>query len=100
MEKIITKKPAETELSQKDKKRLSIILNSIPIGYIACIVLGIGSWRQMFAYLSALCLSWLISMALPLKTFYNIGKKSFLISVAYIVVRAVIAVALGIFEHY
>lgn len=99
MEKNITRKPAETELSQKDKKRISIILNSVPIGYIACIMLGIGSWKQMFAYLSALCLSWLISKAMPLKTFYHIGKMSFLISVAYIIVRAVIGVVLCIYGH-
>ncbi len=89
----ITKNCAETELSQKDKKRISIVLNSVPIGYIVCIVFGIGAmWMQMAVYLLALCQSWLISMVMPVKTFYKIGKMSFLISVAYIVVRTFMAV--------
>ena len=91
-EKIITENCAETELSQKDRTRISIVLNSVPMGYIVCIVLGIGSWKQMFAYLSALCLSWLISMAMPVKIFCKIGKMSFLMSVAYIIVRTFMAV--------
>ena len=98
-EKIITENCAKTELTQKDKKRISIVVNSVPIGYIACVVLGIGSWKQMFVYLSALCLSWLISKTMPIKTFYHIGKKSFLICVAYIMVRALIAVVLDICGH-
>ncbi len=99
-ENIITKKPTKTELSQKDKKRIAIIVNSVPIGYIVCIVLGIGSmWMQMSVYLLALCLSCLIGMKMPVRTFYNIGKKSFLISVAYIIVRIFIAGISGICGH-
>lgn len=100
MENIVTKKPAKTGLSPKDKKRISIVVNSVPIGYITCIALGIGAmWMQMSVYLLALCLSCLIGMAMPVKTYYNICKKSFVISIAYIIVRAFIAVASGIFGH-
>ena len=92
----ITKKSCETELSPKDKKWISIVINSVPIGYIVCIVLGIGSWKQMFVYLFALCLSCLIGMAIPVRTYYNIAKKSILVCTAYIIVRAFIAVASSI----
>ncbi len=99
-ENIITKMPTKTELSQKDKKRIAIVVNSIPIGYIICIVFGIGSmWMQISVWLLALCLSCLIGMMMPVRTFYDIGKKSFLISVAYIIVRIFMAVLLGICGH-
>ncbi len=96
-ENTLTKKPTETELSQKDKKHIAIVLNSVPIGYIVCIVLGIGSmWMQISVYLLALCLSCLIGRVMPVRTFYNIGKISLLISVAYIIVRIFIAGISGI----
>ena len=93
---MITAKTKETELSPKDKKWISIVINSVPIGYIVCLVLGIGSWKQMFVYLFALCLSYLIGMTMPVRTYYNIAKKSFLVCGAYVVVRAFIAVASSI----
>ncbi len=99
-ENTITKNPTETELSQKGKKRIAIVVNSIPIGYIICIVFGIGSmWMQISVCLLALCLSCLIGMMMPVRTFYNIGKMSFLISVAYIIVRIFIAGISGICGH-
>ena len=60
-----------------EKKWFSIVVNSVPMGYITCIVLGIGSWKQMFVYLFALCLSCQIGMAMPVRTYYKIAKKSF-----------------------
>ncbi len=97
---ITVRKKDELEQAVKDKKRIAIVVNSIPIGYIICIVFGIGSmWMQMSVYLLALCLSCLIGMMMPVRTFYNIGKKSFLISVAYIIVRIFMAVLLPICGH-
>jgi heme O synthase-like polyprenyltransferase len=90
MESGITSKRQVTGLSQTDKKWISVVVNSVPIGYIVCVVLGIGSWKQLFIYLLALCLVWLIGTMMSVKTYYKIAQKSFLVSVVYIIALAVV----------
>ena len=90
MESGITSKRQVTGLSPRDKKWISVVVNSVPLGYIACVVLGIGSWKQLFVYLLALCLSWLIGTMISVKTYYKIAQKSFLVSIIYIIALAVV----------
>ena len=84
MESGITSKRKVTGLSPRDKKWISVVVNSVPLGYTVCVVLGIGSWKQLFVYLLALCLSWLIGTMISVKTYYKIAQKSFLVSIIYI----------------
>ena len=90
MESGITSKRQVTGLSPRDKKWISVVVNSVPLGYIVCVVLGIGSWKQLFVYLLALCLSWLIGTMMSVKTYYKIAQKSFLVSIIYIIALAVV----------
>ena len=73
---------------QTDKNQLSIVLNAVPIGYIDCIMFGIGSWEQSFVYLMTLCLSYIIGKMMSVNTFNKMAKYSLGLSIAYLVVRA------------
>ena len=90
MESGITSKRQVTGLSLRDKKWISVVVNSVPLGYIACVVLGIGSWKQLFVYLLALCLSWLIGTMMSVKTYYKIAQKGMVVSIVYIFIIAVV----------
>jgi hypothetical protein len=90
MESGITSKHQVIGLSPRDKKWISVVVNSVPIGYIVCVVLGIGSWKQLFVYLLALCLSWLIGTMVSVKTYYKIAQKGMVVSIVYIFIIAVV----------
>ena len=76
---------------QTDKDLFSIVINSVPIGYIVCVVFGIGSWKQSFVFLIALCVSYIIGKMMSLKTYNKMAKYSLVLSVVYIVFRGLIA---------
>ena len=65
---------------------ISVVINSVPIGYIACVLLGIGSWKQSFVYLLALCVSYLIGMVVSVKTFNKMARYSLAFSFIFPIV--------------